>query len=151
MRAFEVERLGHDADGQDALLAGRARDHRSGAGARATAHAGGDEDHVGAFKVAHDLGELFLGGGAADIGTRPGAQTARDRRAELKALFGQRAFQRLGVRIGDDELDAFQVGLDHVVDGVAARATDTEHRDVRPQIHFDFRHAEIDHDSLQFP
>ena len=44
--AFELERLGHDADGQDALLAGGARDDGRRAGAGAAAHAGGDEHHV---------------------------------------------------------------------------------------------------------
>jgi hypothetical protein len=31
-------------------------DHRRGAGARAAAHAGGDEHHVGAVEVLADLG-----------------------------------------------------------------------------------------------
>jgi hypothetical protein len=44
--ALEVERLGHDADGQDALFAGGAGDDRSRARAGAAAHAGGDEAHV---------------------------------------------------------------------------------------------------------
>ena len=34
---------------------------------------------------------------------------------------------RVGVR--DDELDAFELGRDHVVDGVAAGAADAEHGD----------------------
>ena len=45
-RALELKRLGDDADGEDAFLAGGARDHRGCAGSRAAAHAGGDEHHV---------------------------------------------------------------------------------------------------------
>jgi hypothetical protein len=50
-----------------------------------------------------------------------------------------------------DEFDPFEVRFDHVVDGVAARSADAEHGNARPQIDVDFRHAQIDHDSLQFP
>ena len=72
--AFEMERLGDDADGEDAEFAGRARHHRRGAGAGAAAHAGGDEHHVGAGQVIADLVDHLLGGGAADIGLRAGAE-----------------------------------------------------------------------------
>ena len=53
-RAFERERLGDHADGQDALVAGGLGDDRRGAGAGAAAHAGGDEAHVRAFERAFD-------------------------------------------------------------------------------------------------
>ena len=46
--AFPVEGLGDHAHGQDAHFLGHARDHRRRAGAGAAAHAGGDEQHVGA-------------------------------------------------------------------------------------------------------
>jgi hypothetical protein len=46
--ALEEEGLGHDADGQATLLPRELRDDRRGAGARAAAHAGAHEDHVGA-------------------------------------------------------------------------------------------------------
>ena len=72
--AFEGERLGHDADGQNAHLAHRAGDDRRSAGARAAAHAGGDEHHVRAGKLLHDLVERFFGAGAADVGLRARAQ-----------------------------------------------------------------------------
>ena len=51
VRAFELERLGDDADGQDAALARGAGDDRRRAGAGAAAHAGGDEHHVGAVEL----------------------------------------------------------------------------------------------------
>ena len=39
--------------------------------------------------------------------------------------------QRLRVGVADDEIDAFEVRADHVVDGVAAGAADAEHGDAR--------------------
>ena len=73
--AFEVERLGHDADGQDAELARGLRDDRRSAGAGAAAHAGGDEHHVRAGEMIADFVDDFLGGGAPDFGLRAGAET----------------------------------------------------------------------------
>ncbi len=73
--AFEGERLGDDADGEDALVARGLGDDRSGAGAGAAAHAGGDEAHVRAVERALDLFERLFRRGAADFGPRAGAQT----------------------------------------------------------------------------
>ena len=58
--AFEVERLGDDADRQDALVAGRLGDDRRSTRARAAAHAGGDEAHVRAVEVIDDLVDRTL-------------------------------------------------------------------------------------------
>ena len=44
--AFKVERLGDDADSEDAHLTSRSGDDWGRACARATAHASGEEDHV---------------------------------------------------------------------------------------------------------
>jgi hypothetical protein len=51
---------------------------------------------------------------------------ARDGDAELDAPVGERLAQRLRVGVRNDELHAFERGADHVVDGVSARATDTD-------------------------
>jgi hypothetical protein len=69
--ALELERLGDDADGQDALLAGGAGDDRRRAGAGAAAHAGGDEHHVRAGQVIVDLVDRLLGRGAPTSGCEP--------------------------------------------------------------------------------
>ena len=53
------------------------RDHRGGAGAGAAAHAGGDEHHVRARQMIADLVDHLLGGGAADLGLRAGAEALR--------------------------------------------------------------------------
>ena len=81
------------------------RDHGSGAGAGAAAHAGGDEHHVGARQVIADLVDHFLGGGAADLGLRAGAEAFGDLDAHLDDALGLRQGQRLGVGVGDDEVD----------------------------------------------
>ena len=78
--ALELERLGDDADGQDAHVAGRAGDDRRRAGAGAAAHAGGDEAHVRARELVADLVDRLLGGGAADFRLRAGAEALGDAR-----------------------------------------------------------------------
>ena len=76
-----------------------------------------------------DLVDHFFRGGAADFGLRSGAETFGHLHAHLHDALGLRHRERLGVGIGDDEIDALQAGGDHIVDGVAARAADTEHGD----------------------
>src|SRR3546814_20090301 len=66
--AFEAERLGDDADGEDALVARSLGDDGRGAGAGAAAHTGGHKAHMGALERLFDLGDCFLGGGHADLG-----------------------------------------------------------------------------------
>ena len=101
--AFEGERLGHDADGQDAHLAHRAGDYRRSAGARAAAHAGGDEHHVRTGKLFHDLVEGFFGAAAADVGLRTRTQAFGELAAELDLAFSLGLSEGLRVGVGDDE------------------------------------------------
>ena len=148
--AFELERLGDDADGQDAGFARRPRHDRRRARAGAAAHAGGDEGHVRAREMIVDLVERLLRGGAADLRLRAGAEPLRDRHAHLDEAVGLRHGERLGVGVGDDEVDALQPRLDHVVDRVAAGAADPEDGD--PRLEFrDVGHLQIDtHRSVLF-
>ena len=104
--AFEVERLGHDADRQDAMLPRRAGDHRRCAGSGAAAHAGGNEHHVVPFEVALDVVESFLRGHLADIGAGAGAEPLGDVDAEAHPILAQRLEEGLRVGVGDDEVDA---------------------------------------------
>ena len=142
--ALEVERLGDDADGQDALLARRRGDDGRRTGAGAAAHAGGDEHHVGAVEQLQDLRQRLFGRLAADLGPRAGAQALGDGDAELDAAVGQRLAERLRVGVGDDEFHAFQRGADHVVDGVSARATDADDGDARLNLGLRLRETEVD-------
>ena len=81
----------------------------------------------------HDLGHGFLGAGAADIGLRARAQTFGGGGAQLDAVLGLGLGQSLGVGIGDDEVDAFEARLDHVVDGIAAGTAHAQHGDAGTQ------------------
>ena len=65
LAALEGERLGDHADRQRAKLAGDAGDDRRGAGPGAAAHAGRDEDHVGAAQEVVDQLLGLLGGALA--------------------------------------------------------------------------------------
>ena len=132
--AFEVERLGDDADGEDAHVARGLGDDGGCAGAGAAAHAGGDEHHVGAGEMIADFVDDFLRGGGADIGLRTGAEALGDLGAHLHDALRLRHRERLRVGVGDDEIDPLQPGGDHVVDGVAAGAADAEHGDPRLQL-----------------
>ena len=132
--AFEVERLGDDADGEDAHVARGLGDDGCGAGAGAAAHAGGDEHHVGAGEMIADFVDDFLGRGRADIGLRTGAEALGDLGAHLHDALRLGHGERLRVGVGDDEIDPLQSGGDHVVDGVAAGAADAEYGDPRLQL-----------------
>ena len=68
--AFERERLGDHRDGQDAELLRDLRDHRRRAGAGAAAHAGGQEEHVGAAISSAMRSRSSIGGGAPDLRDR---------------------------------------------------------------------------------
>ena len=131
--AFQGEGLGHHAHGQDAGLAHGAGDDGGGAGAGAAAHAGGDEHHVRAGELLHDLGQGFFGAGPADFRLGARAQAFGGGGAQLDAAAGLGLGQGLGVGVGDHEVDAFQPGLDHVVDGIAAGAAHAQHGDAGTQ------------------
>ena len=82
--AFELERLGHDGDGQRAELAGQAGDDRRGAGAGAAAEAGGHEDHVGAVERLNDLLGVFERRLPADVRIGAGAEALGQLAADLQ-------------------------------------------------------------------
>ena len=142
-RAFERERLGDDSDGENSPVASGLGDDRSGAGAGASAHPGGEEAHVCAFERFFDVLERFLGRGAPDFGARSGAETLGDLEPELDSAVCRRGVERLSVGVGDDEVDPLDVGPDHVGNGIAARATHSDDADPRPKF-VDFRPDEID-------
>ena len=62
------------------------------------------------------------------IGARPQAIGQLD--AELDLHFGARHLQRLQVGVGHHKIDAFQIGVDHAVDGIAAAATHADYLDL---------------------
>jgi hypothetical protein len=87
---------------------------------------------VGADELVADLVDRLFGGGPADIGLGAGAETFGRRHTHLDDAFGPRHGQGLGIRVGDDEIDALEP-CNHVVDGVTARAANAENGDPRLQ------------------
>ena len=90
LAALEEERLGHDADGERAFFAGELRDDGRRAGAGAAAHAGGDEDHVGAGDELLDALHVLERRLAALLGVGAGAEAARDVRRRCGASSARR-------------------------------------------------------------
>ncbi len=113
-----------------AHLAGERGDDRSRAGAGSAAQTGGDEHHVRAFQGFDDLVGIFERGLAADVGIGARAQAVGQLHAELNLHRSFRTLQRLQVGVGDNELHAFQVRLDHAIDGVAAAAANSDDLDL---------------------
>ena len=124
--AFVFEGAGNHGHGQDAEFFGHFGDNRSGAGAGAAAHTGGDEQHIGAADQFGNRFAVFQRGVAADFGIGAGTQAAGQVDAELDFVFRQIALQRLGIGVGADVFDALDRIFDHVVDGVAAAAADAD-------------------------
>jgi len=140
--ALELERLGHDADGQHTQFTRGLRDDRRGTGARAAAHAGGDEAHVRAGKVIDDFLDGFLGSRSTDCRARTGTQTFGHLHAHLDAGLGIALLKGLRVGVRHHELDTVEHLLDHVVDRVAARAAHAEHGNPRLKF-FPVAHLQI--------
>ena len=132
--ALEGERLGHHAHGENAALACHARNDRSSAGAGAAAHAGGDEHHVRAVEMPGQFVSRFFCRRTADFGLRTGAEALCEMGPELDAPVGAAVHQLLRVGVGDNEIHALQIELDHVVDSVRAAATHPDDRDARCEI-----------------
>ena len=91
----------------------------------------GDEHHVGAFEHRLDALAILQRGLAADLGIRAGAETLGHVATQLQV--GARAAAGHGLRIGvgDDEFHAFDVGIEHVRDGIAAAAAHADDLDDR--------------------
>jgi len=80
--------------------------------------------------------------GAPGFGFGPCAEPGR---SELDLALCLGARQRLAVGIGGDELDAGHAISDHVIDGIAARAADTDHLDHSAAccVFDDFKHTDL--------
>ena len=76
----------------------------------------------------------FFRRGFADFGFRAGTQAFRELDTKLNAVLRAGGGKRLGVGVGDDEINSGQACRDHVVDGVAARASDADDSQPRPQV-----------------
>ena len=135
---FEAEGACDDRDGEGAELGGESGDDGGGACAGAAAEAGGDEHHVGVGEHFDEFIRIFQRGAAADIGVCAGAEAFGQFRADLDACRCGVLCQRLEIGVGDDELDSFEAGAHHAIDGVAAAAADADDFDARACARFGF-------------
>ena len=117
---LEGKRLRDHRHGQRAEFLRHRGDDRGRSCARAAAHAGGDEHHVGPDeRLLQDL--AILGRRATtDIGVGASAETARELRPELELDRGRRGAKRLGVGVGHDEGHTREARGDHAVHRVRA-------------------------------
>ncbi len=127
--SLEAEWLGHHADRQGSEVLGDLGDDRCRTRAGATAHAGGDEDHVGVLERLVDLLRVLFGGALSHIRVGAGAQAARHLVADADLVRRVALEERLRVGVHADELDAHHLCADHPVDGVAAAASDADDLD----------------------
>jgi hypothetical protein len=80
----------------------------------------------------HDFINGFFGGRSTNIGARTSAKATGNVRAQLDATISTRLGQSLSIGIRNDEVDAFQLRLDHVVDTITASASDAKDSNTRP-------------------
>ena len=120
LAAFELERLGHNANGQNAQLTSRLRDDRCRASARAAAHTSGDKAHVCASQMVNDLLDAFFSRSRANRRTSTSAQTFGDFQTHLDLRCRFRLLQSLRVGVRNNELHTLKFFFDHVIDRIAA-------------------------------
>ena len=101
------------------------RDDGRCAGAGAAAHAGGDEDHIGALEHLGDESLGFLSGFLADVGLGACAHAAGQLFADLDLVLALGLFKVLLIRIDCNKFNALDIGRDHAVDNIVAGAADT--------------------------
>ena len=129
--ALKGERLGNDANGQNAQIMCHLGHNGCCTGAGAAAHTGGDKDHLGALEGIGDLVLAFLSGALADLRVCTRTATLGQLGTQLHLDRGMVLGQCLLVGIHGDELHALQAVAHHAVHGVAAAAAYTDHFDRR--------------------
>ncbi len=129
LAALHLKRTGHHRHREDAHFLGNLRHHRRGTGAGTTAHAGSDEQHVAALDELDDPVPILHRGLTAHFRVGTGAQTLGDVGADLQRGLHLRVLQGLRVSIDAHEVHAIDTRGDHVCNGVAAAAADSDHLD----------------------
>ena len=128
-RTFKLKGLGNDADRQNAGLARDLGNNGGAAGARAAAHAGSDEHHIGILQRLGDLVAALLGSLAPNLGIRSGALTVRQLFADLDLIGCAGNIQRLFICIDCHEIHAARAGTHHAVDHIIAAAANADDLD----------------------
>ena len=129
---LEAEGKGHHGNDEDAHLTGDVSDDGSRSGPRSASHARRDEKHVRPLDILLDAIHGLLGGIHPHLGVGPRSEAAGQFLPQHDLVWGLVQGQRLGVRIGRDELHSLQTGVDDVVQSVAATAAYPEDDDVLP-------------------
>ena len=142
--AFELEGLGHDANGQDTQLTCGLCDDRGRACARAAAHTGGDKAHMRTGQMIDDFLDGFFSGGGTNRRTGPRAQTLGCLDTHLDARGGFGLLQRLRIGVRHHEFDALKLLVNHIVDRIAPCPADAKHRNPGLQLF-----ASVIHDQIQ--
>jgi hypothetical protein len=124
---FELEGLGHNADRQNAQLAGGLSDDWGSTCTSTTAHTCGDETHMCAGKVIDDLFDALFRSGGTYGGPCACAQAFGHFQSHLDLCRGTRLLQCLCIGVRNNELGAIKLLLDHIIHGVTACATHTKY------------------------
>src|SRR5919204_274615 len=127
--AFEREGFGNDADGERTDVLSDLGDDGRRAGAGAAAHAGRNEDHVGALQRLAQIITALLGGALPNLGVAARAQALGQLLADAQLHRGHGSNQHLVVGVDGDELDVLHTRRDHAIDGVAPAAADSYYLD----------------------
>ena len=124
---FRIERQGDYPYRQDAAVACRLGYDRCGSGTRTAAHAGRDEYHFGAFlfETQHYVVKALYCRGTS-LG---GVVACAEPFAQLYLYWNGTGVERLSVGVADHERNVGYAEVVHVVDGVSARAADTQYHD----------------------
>src|SRR4029079_17587007 len=99
---------------------------RRRAGTGAAPLAGGDEDHVAAAQGGAHVVEALLGGPTTRLGVGAGAETLRDRLADVDLRGRIRDVELLRVGVDGDEVDLGDPRVHHPVDRVDPGAADPD-------------------------
>jgi len=140
--AFELERLCHNTNRQNTkFTCGLCNDWRS-ARSGAAPHPCRDKAHVRSRTMVNDLFNAFFRSGRPNGRTRACTQTFGDFDTKLDAAFGHALLQCLSVSVCDNKVHTVELFFDHIVDRIAASATNAEHCDTGFQISL-FGHHQI--------
>ena len=125
--ALKLEGDGDDTDGEDAQFLAYLGDDRCCSRACAAAHARSDEVHLRAVaEHCFDVVYRLLGSQARLLGSVACSQTLA---AQLESLGDGTVLQGLCVGVADHKRDVVDALLVHIVYGVAASTTHTDHLD----------------------
>tara|TARA_X000000950_G_scaffold289488_1_gene414142 strand:- start:46669 stop:46932 length:264 start_codon:yes stop_codon:yes gene_type:complete len=84
---------------------------------------------MSAIEVKVNLFSRFFSGRGTNFRPRTSAKTLRRFQTELDLIFAGRSRKSLRVSVGNNELYALKLRLNHVIDRISAGASDAKHDD----------------------